>query len=269
MMERRLPGVNDNTSVLKVIALVCMVIDHVGVVFFPGSKYQWMRVIGRIAFPLYCWCLVVGVEYTRNLRKYALRLFVLFLVSQPLYMSVLDHPAFTIQVFSLTIPWIKPNIFMTLLMGLVAIYGIRSRTFWPTVLALVISHSLGADYGLRGVLCVVVLYLLRKNPLALALGYAAFCVVWGESAQYLLKTPWFTYQLYWGGASAVVYRSANITLRLQHCAVLALPLVLLPMRGRPRFLSVRLFGRIPVHRLFYWAYPGHLAILWVIKQLIA
>ncbi|HPF88841.1 MAG TPA: TraX family protein, partial [Candidatus Limiplasma sp.] len=64
---------NTDTSLLKIIALVCMIFDHVGVAYFPGVIE--LRIIGRMAMPLYAWCLVVGSEYTHDPLKYALRLF--------------------------------------------------------------------------------------------------------------------------------------------------------------------------------------------------
>ena len=53
---------NLDTGLLKIIALACMVIDHVGVRLM-GNATEW-RLIGRIAFPLYLWCMVVGACYT-------------------------------------------------------------------------------------------------------------------------------------------------------------------------------------------------------------
>ena len=42
------------TGVLKILALVFMFIDHAGKMLFP--QIAEMRMLGRIAFPLYCWC---------------------------------------------------------------------------------------------------------------------------------------------------------------------------------------------------------------------
>lgn len=62
---------NTATGALKLIALCFMMIDHMGKMLFP--QVPEMRILGRIAFPLYAWCMVVGFHYTRNPWRYALR----------------------------------------------------------------------------------------------------------------------------------------------------------------------------------------------------
>ena len=59
------PAGNHATATLKLIALFFMLIDHLGAVVFPSLRE--MRILGRIAFPIYCWCLVVGFHYTRSI----------------------------------------------------------------------------------------------------------------------------------------------------------------------------------------------------------
>ena len=60
------PGPLDKkTGTIKLIAIICMIVDHIGVAFFP--QHTEFRMIGRIAFPLYAWCLVVGSEHTRSI----------------------------------------------------------------------------------------------------------------------------------------------------------------------------------------------------------
>lgn len=72
-------------SMLKTIALIAMLIDHTAsallfnvpiAVLRIGSRtlslYALMRMIGRIAFPIYCFLLVEEYRHTRSFRKYAL-----------------------------------------------------------------------------------------------------------------------------------------------------------------------------------------------------
>ena len=74
--------------VLKLIAGVCMAIDHLGIVLsyrnpaFSGEEYLAFRALGRVAFPLYCFLLVNGLEKTRSREKYLERMLLFTLLSQ-------------------------------------------------------------------------------------------------------------------------------------------------------------------------------------------
>ena len=57
-----------NSYHLKIIALVTMIIDHIGAIFYPDLVF--LRIIGRIAFVLYAFMLVEGVYHTNNIHKY-------------------------------------------------------------------------------------------------------------------------------------------------------------------------------------------------------
>lgn len=65
---------------IEVIAMLSMMVDHIGVVFFPDLPF--FRVIGRFAFPLYAWGIVQGYYHTRNLKNYQRRLVWLAVISQ-------------------------------------------------------------------------------------------------------------------------------------------------------------------------------------------
>jgi|WetSurMetagenome_2_1015567.scaffolds.fasta_scaffold00012_30 hypothetical protein len=70
---------------LIVIALLSMIVDHVGILFFDNNIY--FRILGRIAFPVYAYLIVVGLSRTSDKTKYLYRLFVLAIVSQlPFYL---------------------------------------------------------------------------------------------------------------------------------------------------------------------------------------
>ncbi len=59
-------------TMLKIIAMISMVFDHVGDMFFPGV--MWPRMIGRLAMPLFSFCIAEGYIHTRDRKKYTLRI---------------------------------------------------------------------------------------------------------------------------------------------------------------------------------------------------
>ena len=104
---------NLDTSCLQVLAVCFMFIDHLGAAVLP--RVGELRLIGRMALPLYAWCLVVGSVKTHNAPRYALRLLGLAVLSQPLYMMALNHT------------WTDLNILFLLFIAQVALQGIRAR----------------------------------------------------------------------------------------------------------------------------------------------
>ena len=236
-LSRPIAG-NANTTVLKLIALVFMFIDHAGKMCFP--LVPEMRVLGRIAFPLYCWCLVVGANYTRSFPKYLLRVAVIGVVSQPLYMVALNHA------------WSEINIFLTLFIALLGLWGLREKKWyshlWAPVLALVLALLTDADYGWKGVLLVFLLWAVRDSRSAIAAVMVAFCLFWGSGSASV--TDFFGLNLNILTRSAVGSLIAPF-LKLQGLALMALPLML-----------VRIPWQLKLPRWTgYVVYPAHLVLL--------
>lgn len=69
---------------MQLLAMITMLIDHVGYVWFPNDAV-W-RIIGRIALPLYAYSIVIGYKRTRDINKYLIRIGALALISQLPYM---------------------------------------------------------------------------------------------------------------------------------------------------------------------------------------
>ena len=143
---------NTATGLLKLIALYFMFIDHSGKVLF--SNNQDMRLLGRIAFPIYIWCMIVGLERTRSVPKYLIRILQVWFISQPLYVLALNNQGHIgILLQQLTAPlaegftfaglwqvivaffFTKPNIFLTLFIGLAALWGIREKKWLSQIWA--------------------------------------------------------------------------------------------------------------------------------------
>ena len=74
---------------LKLLAVLAMTLDHIAWLLFPGYPAQAMplamHIIGRLTCPIMCYFIAEGYHYTRNFRRYALRLFLLAIVSHFAY----------------------------------------------------------------------------------------------------------------------------------------------------------------------------------------
>lgn len=74
-----------NRNHLKLIACLSMLIDHIGYVLFP--QIEMLRIIGRIAMPLFAFFIGEGCLHTKDRNKYFLRVFVLALICQAVYIA--------------------------------------------------------------------------------------------------------------------------------------------------------------------------------------
>ncbi len=145
------------STILKIIALVTMIIDHTGAIFFP--QYIILRIIGRIAFPIYCFLLIEGYHRTKDIKKYGLRLLLFAVISEiPFDYAFYGEVGFTHQ-----------NIFFTLTLGLIFIYMIdhyfKINPFTATlamIITVFLAEYLNTDYGLLGIIYILIFYIASK-----------------------------------------------------------------------------------------------------------
>lgn len=225
---------NMDTSFLKLLALVFMLVDHVGVTLYPGV--QELRIVGRMAFPLYAWCLVVGSVKTRSPLRYGLRLLGIALISQPLYMMALSHQ------------WTDGNILFTLLLAVFAIWGIRARRLgselWAPALCYLLLGFCKVDYGWRGLTFILVLYAARENRAGLAAAFVAYALYWGASSYAVTTVLGYPLRfLQWPGIGTVL----AAFFRMQGMVWLALPLILIPTHTGIRLPKWLGYGLYPLH----------------------
>jgi hypothetical protein len=172
-------------SVLKAIAVVSMLIDHIAahllevdpqmttVLFDAGtihvSWYFILRTIGRLAFPIFCFLLAEGFRHTRDRRRYGLRLLLFALLSEiPFDLFRGGQLLYTGQ-----------NVFFTLLLGYLGLWALEAfrgkpwRTLGSVLGLFAVSWFLHADYSWMGFLFILVLYLLGGQPVVQALAGSA------------------------------------------------------------------------------------------------
>lgn len=150
-------NVSMTTFIIKIIALCAMLLDHIGLFFFPDIF--WLRAVGRLSFPLFAWLIANGAFYTKNTFLYAKRLLLLALISQLpfFYTNRLINPSFE-----------GINVVFTLFLGFVVISIIRKTSNTFIVLLAVCGSALFAqllrfDYGALGILSIVAFYLFYHN----------------------------------------------------------------------------------------------------------
>ncbi len=217
---------------MKSIAALLMLIDHIGVVFFPYDL-RW-RMIGRLAMPIFAYGVARGAYYTGSLERYMKKMLLFALVSQMPYWlmssGIKGEPFFKL----------KLNVGFTFLFALLGIYGIKKLQMAPKkVNALLgsigcvwLAQILNCDYGSYGVLLVWMSYFafVKQKPI----GYVA--------AGYIVLT-FLSYGMYikifW----------------LQSVGVLGYGVI-----GTIGHLSEKKWGKI-----FYIFYPLHMAVLCGIK----
>ena len=149
---------------LKIIALVFMTIDHIGL--FLLNNNQIFRFLGRIAFPLYSFILVQGFIHVKDnkkkLTKYFVNLSIFAIITEPIYNYIMNNGLTYFQ---------SQNILFSLLTYLFAmlIYEKNSKTITDKIVFLLLffticllSEILFLNYGALGLCLTLGFYLIEK-----------------------------------------------------------------------------------------------------------
>lgn len=177
-------------STVKLVGIITMFIDHFAAalifrVILNGGYtrelynfYLFLREVGRLGFPIFCFLLVEGFEKTRSKTKYALRLGLFALISEI---------PFDLAFSAVWMEFEHQNVYFTLFLGMLALcaYDFLGKRNLPKILRwgldmavlvviMLIADFLKTDYSGMGVLTITVMYALRRSRLA---AMAGGCVV--------------------------------------------------------------------------------------------
>jgi hypothetical protein len=152
---------------LKIIACLTMLIDHVGYTFFPQAL--WLRVIGRLAFPLFAWYVAAGFRRTHSRWRYMARLAGWGILSQ-IPFALLFHNATP----SVPLSFVEGTnvlftfFFAVLGLQLIAIckkshWSIQAASWVVAALLAAAAQKANTDYGAYGVVIVLLFYFLDAN----------------------------------------------------------------------------------------------------------
>ena len=221
---------------LKIIALISMLIDHIGKFFF--SEFVFFQILGRLAFPIFAYFIAEGFYYTSNRRKYFFQILIFAFISQIPYVFL----------------WNGLNILFTFLISIVLLFVwdllTKSKSIQKILLIVIFSFSiiltffLGVlniiDYGLYGVLLPIIFYIFRNQK------FLKFLI-------FILMT------IFYVSFDLIFVKDINFSNFLQLFSLFSIFLILL---YNENMKSIKIFKY-----LFYFFYPFHLIVLALLKTI--
>lgn len=242
-------------NIIKLIALVTMVFDHIACILIPTSDpaYNVLRAIGRLSFPLFAFMIAEGAKYTRNKIRYFLVIFGCGIAFQIPYMICLNTDVF--------------NIFITFSFSILIIYALdffkrclfdkdckvifKILTMLLFLSSIVITYFIPrligyTSYGFYGILCA-----------PFASGLNTRCIK--EAPGWLKKLDCLPLRLLCMLIPLAYYNIRVVGGGYNLVALLALVILLFYNEKR---------GKLRLKYLFYSFYPAHLLLLYLLSLII-
>lgn len=233
--DKRLPQ-----EVLKIIACITMLIDHFGHAIVPCLSttnmvdiYYTCRIIGRMAFPIYCFLLVEGMYHTKNAGKYILRLAIGMLIAElPFDMLFEGHFC-----------WASQSVMVTLTLGAVMLWLMNKTEnkllqAVTTVPFALLAELAKCDYGGWGIAMIAMFAIIEQLP----------------------------FQIMLLGAISVLMPSAKVAFGSMNISVQMFSILgMLPIYF---YSGEKLTDSKAVQWAFYLFYPLHILILWLVLQVL-
>lgn len=240
-------GISGN--VIKILAAILMVIDHIGVILFPNVLL--LRIIGRLSFPLFAFMIAEGAKYTKNKLKYFLGIFILgiicqtfnyFFNGQSLYMCILITFSISILLIYL-MDYFKKLIFDSSMNKNLAITISANGMIIALLATFFFCEFIDVDYGFFGILAPVMANIVDFRRI--------------KNNELVSKYDKFIYRL-------LLFFIALVLLSLdlgwiQYVCIFSISILAFYNQER---------GKYKLKYFFYIFYPLHLAILYGIYMLI-
>lgn len=233
-------------NALKLIAAVSMLLDHIGVIFFP--RVAIFRILGRLAFPIFAFMIAEGCRYTRNKARYFLTMASLTLVIQTVYYIALDSLNMCILfTFSLSIliiyalQWFKRSMFSPHVKTHVKVFSFL-LLLGMTVGVYVLDMFIYMDYDFVGCMIPVLASIPHSEE------------NYPDSVKKLDK---HYVSILIMGIGLIWLALVNI--RIQFFSLITIPLLLMYSGKR---------GKLKMKYFFYLFYPLHLVLLYGLNMLL-
>lgn len=235
-----------NSKILKIIAMVTMLIDHIGSKLYP--ELDFLRFIGRIAFPLYAFMIVEGVLKTKDIKKYLLKLGGLALVTEPIYNLFQNNTILYLD---------AQNVIFTLLFGALLVHiseGSKEKWVSPVLFLIfgVLCELIQSDYQMLGIIIIYGFYLSEKTKHKTIVKTVTVTIF----ITLLIISSFDGYSLQ---ETLMILPRTNIWVHLgMYISVLIISLY------NSGYTKMNEF-----EKWFYWGfYPIHMLIIWMIKSVI-
>ena len=249
-----------STLLLKLIACITMLADHIGWFSFLGYPQlgNVLRAFGRISFPIFAYLIAFGYRKTHNKYLYLLRLIVVGFISElPYNYCFLNKLSFKFN-----------NVYFTLALGLISIIvyekiisqpKTQKLAFIPPALLAISASLLDTDYGTYGVILIFMFHLLKDQKISVLVLCTLFSCrsILDDFISQLIKSP-----------SLQSVQIATWSIMQLFAAFAAIPLLCCDgtRGGTPKSQTAQKL----VKYSFYLFYPLHLLVIGIIvRHLIA
>ena len=241
-----------NSNTIKVIAILAMTIDHVTWLVYPGFSREilpiMLHIIGRITCPIMCFFIAEGYHYTKDIKRYTMRLFLFAFISHFSYvlasMKYIDWRSF-IPFYDGTV-FDQTSVIWSLAWGLVMLRVVNSQVIKKDIakvglVILICIISFPSDWSCIASLCILAFGTNRGN--------------------FKKQMQWM---IIYGAMYSIVYFFAidKVYGLIQMFVVLAIPILKIynGERGKNRAWNNLMKW------LFYIYYPLHLFIIGFVKM---
>ena len=240
---------------IRLFACITMLCDHIGYCMqaYGIGNFELasvLRIIGRLAMPLFAFLIAEGFKRTHNVFLYMLRVFLAALVSE-IPFDLMSSGRMTNHS--------SQNVMFTLLFGLLTLYTVdlaakskskhlKCYAFIPVLLICYGAHRLSTDYGFYGVLLILLFYFLDTSSLESRIWYLPALAIF--ASRYIIIS-------YWNGAEISAWGTTQLY------EVFCIVSIML-YSGKKGYTPNSKAGRFLQKAGFYLFYPAHMTALYFI-----
>lgn len=195
---------------LKYIAIIAMFIDHFAYIFVPCDSFAYgiMRFIGRFTIPVMCYFICEGYHYTKNLRKYYIRMIIF---------AVISHFAYSYGFYGTFFSFTQSSVIATLTLCLLSVNIVNTKklsiAYKLPLIAIAAFFADKCDWGMTAIVFTLSFEFARgdkkKQCIAYSIAATWYCL---PVIEYLIKgqfdifaANWYKFGLYIPGIVIMLY----------------------------------------------------------------